>query len=366
MILACEAVVPYVQPQGNASAADTGGFTAPESSADTDSPDTRPPTGGVIFTPDSGEAIDLTEEFTDGDFTTIDRDGTLTFSPGTWFVRLTVHTASVSIVGTGGVDETILSAGEQGSVVHLKGAFSSASIQGVTIERGEAIGGSDDDMRVGGGVRCEGSGTLRITDAVVRDNVAGDGGGLYAGSACSLELERVTVSGNYAEDDGGGMLIDHSSLSIVDSVVSDNEAADAGGIYGLRSTLLIDGVTFSGNQASVDDFGEGGGALMLYLQSSATITDTDFTDNRCANGGAALFSSGQIVMERVSFSDNTSMLGGGILLYSSAMLTAVDINFTRNDPEDLYHHFSASSGQSHDWGEGASFFCHGTVCEDSP
>ena len=53
----------------------------------------------------------------------------------------------------------------------------------------------------------------------------------------------------------------------------------------------------------------------------------------------------------MTFSEDTSMLGGGILLYRSAMLTAVDL--------------SASSGQSHGLGEGASFFCDSAVCEDS-
>lgn len=85
------------------------------------------------------------------------------------------------------------------------------------------------------------------------------------------------------------------------------------------------------NNRTIDPEFEGGGAIFIEGESSATIRDCLFQGNSAGqNGGAIDNHSGSLDIERSLFTDNTAHYGAAVHLATSASATAKDSTFSGN------------------------------------
>lgn len=197
----------------------------------------------------------------------------------------------------------------------------------------------------GGGIWNEGS--VILNNSGVNYNRGNNGGGIYTNSY--LELNHSDVSNNVTNDgsssgptpgySGGGIYSDAGGkLEISNSTINNNstgiggtsgpttaKAGNGAGIYS-ANLLKITHSTLADNTTgrSTHKDGNGGG---FYLNSSATILDTNVTGGVASMGGGIYNNAGTLNAYRVAFFSNEAVNGGG--LYSAA--TANIYNSTLSD-----------------------------------
>jgi predicted outer membrane repeat protein len=170
-------------------------------------------------------------------------------------------------------------------------------LKNVTLKNNDCIvgdgGGSGGGMFVGDyNMNTPYAGNLILSNVVFKDNAAQNGGGLQVLSG-NVSLSNVTFSGNRATYWGGGMIVGEISIgcpfktnvTLADVAFLGNSAAEFGGgmlIYDGSSmlTITLTNVLFSGNLSPTS-----GGGIAL-MATNPTLTNTTFTGNKAATGGA--------------------------------------------------------------------------------
>lgn len=210
--------------------------------------------------------------------------------------------------------------------------------RGLEINIGSII--SNNEAENGGGIWCDGDGTLTVANTQVAVNQADThGGGVYVAGGCDLQLSSsgafqgiilndavsfgggvfaddnssvrligdsptglpAIVSSNSASNGGGIALSTGSILDARDAFITDNSASSTGG--GIRSdggAIFISRASpgaechtrvrcsqLSGNSSSATAPGFGGGGAILAVGGSIRITGTYVEDN-FANFGSAI------------------------------------------------------------------------------
>ncbi len=168
-----------------------------------------------------------------------------------------------------------------------------------------------------GGLSCESSGNMTLTNNVIRDNngIAGagllfnvcnniqladnvivnnigtGGGGLSVRGSTGVELANNVISGNTANRSGGGAEFKSSvDVTLIGNTVTDNDTyplngADYGaGLYFENST----NVNLVGNIVTSNTIAAFGGGLYL-INSTATISNNVVTDNEVEIAGSGLY-----------------------------------------------------------------------------
>lgn len=159
----------------------------------------------------------------------------------------------------------------------------------------------------------------------------GYGGGIYifrtsgAQTTLPILLNQTIFDANHAESFGGGLMIQYQTdsrfiLSADGCQFLNNSSSGTAGGMGIieraNSALTIQNSTFSKNDAT-----EGGGfAFSNYdaMQTSVIFRDTTFEENTARIGGAMRLVNGyaSIVMDHVSFTDNSARSEGGAIANS--------------------------------------------------
>lgn len=211
----------------------------------------------------------------------------------------------------------------------------------VTIEGGEAINGGVAYLKT--------ESTISLTNATIKDNKAKSGGAIYLTSSKAI-LNNVTAYGNTST--GSGAVV-HATLSNVDisgtSSFASNTASTHGGvIFSSGSIVNIQGtsenvITFENNLAEKQ-----GGAMYLAAnsendtttRSQITASFASFKSNRANQveqyGGGALYCSNVVAqLDNLVFDSNHAIYGGAISLYSASELTGEKITFTNNTADLL-------------------------------
>ncbi|MEE8603360.1 cell wall-binding repeat-containing protein [Euzebya tangerina] len=224
----------------------------------------------------------------------------------------------------------------------------------------------------GGAVHAAG-GSTTITGGTVQDNTAVEGAGLWL-AAGTMDVDGVTFTQNTTTgteaDMGGGAIFNQAggTISVTDSSFDSNTATN-GAASGGAIILVDDGTSITVTDSSFDDnaANRAGGAIEVAAGTSATIIDSDFTANDVAaganpgnggaihsgngtvsvtggtaagntatEGGAFWNSTGDFVVEAVTFDGNTTAgtaadMGGGAIFNQGAGTVAVEgSNFTGN------------------------------------
>ncbi|MEO0963796.1 MAG: choice-of-anchor Q domain-containing protein [Planctomycetota bacterium] len=237
-----------------------------------------------------------------------------------------------------------------GADANLSGSsFSGAlTLNGLTVQNAYVEPSSNaldrNPLTSGGGVFLE-RGTLNVANSNFFENVAGNGAAIYAlgGEGNQLNIGNTSFSGNGAENGWGGAIyvdadqswdpdgvkvaIDNSTFtnnlgrlgggfavrennrgdsmfSVTNSEFTGNNASGGGVAYNRETTLLIDGVTMTDNDA---DSSNAGGAFYFSNFSDATIRNSSITDSDAGFGGAmAIFGGSQITIEDSTITGNTA------------------------------------------------------------
>jgi predicted outer membrane repeat protein len=204
-----------------------------------------------------------------------------------------------------------------------------------------------------------------------RNSSGGDGGGLlidFGGAGSSLNSTRFIS--NTSQSEGGGAFVFGSDLAVSGGSFSGNSAlADAGGLHAcgnvtlLNTTLISNTAQESGggvfvgpqegsggcgsgqnvvvvtngrfeantSQITPTFFSEGGGGLYVaQSDSSLTITDTDFINNRAAALGGGVHVLGTAVLSGGTFQNNTATVSSGGGIRAGGSMTADGTQFTGN------------------------------------
>jgi hypothetical protein len=370
---------------GGESGLDDSATESGDDSADDTGPDDSGPddTGWTDTPPDCAAPVasfhgadhsvtDLTTAFLAGTYTTLDEPGTLWVCPSTWFVRVLLR-SDIHVVGLGaGPADTILSAGEQGTVLDVGGPVT-VTVENVTLDRGAALDKSHNSG--GGGLFCCGDGTecviasggsrgTVVVDDVVFTNNYGDDGAAFYGLECDFDIKNSVLADNYSDDDGGAVDLWFSTATF-DSVTFDhNEGLDGGAMALFNSSATIVDSIFSNNTS-----GNNAAGIWAAYESALDITDTVFENNTneelYVNAfGGAIVAYKSATLTNVSFVDNSAPLGGGLFVYYQAVIDGTDCDFSGNSPDDIWGaDYSDPGGVSYTGlGTDYSFSCAKNVC----
>lgn len=159
-----------------------------------------------------------------------------------------------------------------------------ASVNGVTITRGNATAGSSSalhpEREKGGGIFNAGS--LNLTNTTIIANIAGDGGGIYSDSGV-LNVTSCRIRSNWASNNGGGIhgsgviTVTNSDL-VANSSHSTGKSGGGGGIRFSEGALTVTNCTFAENP--------GGG---LYCDGKARSSTAQVNNTLFSRNGAVLF-----------------------------------------------------------------------------
>ncbi len=125
-------------------------------------------------------------------------------------------------------------------------------------------------------------GKLIVRDSVLEQNTSASSAGAILGTTnAELEISNSWFVANQAEEMGGAIALGGAEATIRGSSFGDNQAGYGGALADFPdpATYVISNSTFSGNHAS--GFG---GALNLFLASSADATHVTMVDNRAERG----------------------------------------------------------------------------------
>lgn len=191
-----------------------------------------------------------------------------------------------------GVGEATLDAGGGASpVVSITGA-------GATLRRLVLTGGA-------GGIDAFGAtGPVQLEQVVVRGNTAELGAGVRGPGTEPLSLQGCTIEDNASDTHGGGLYV-YDLVEIVDSLVQGNSAVgDGGGIYAdVDALVVVSNTTLEGNTA---DRGGGG-----WIGAEALLEGGTFTNNEALQVGGGVYAAGGSLLA-ATLTDNTAPLGGGL------------------------------------------------------
>ena len=229
----------------------------------------------------------------------------------------------------------------------------------------------------GGGIALSGADcTLKMTDSTVEHNAAealvanGCGGGIYVGGKrCRIYMVNSSVDYNSSMQSGGGIYsgsgstyismkqnssIDHNIATLYQyggglyfnesyftiegdgtASISYNHAGSEGGAIVINAVRFgtnegsISGVTFEGNDSAA------AGAIWL-CQENVVISDCTFRKNKANNGwgGAISIDNGDNTFKNCTFTDNSSVTGGGAIYSFARGIAYSDCTFTGNTTAD--------------------------------
>ena len=131
----------------------------------------------------------------------------------------------------------------------------------------------------------------------VEDGSTNSGGGLLASSTDNLAIELVTFADNDASFNGGAISVSGTNTGLeIDRCTFENNNAEAGGgaVYvGPGNQVDLANVVFSGNGTFTEPESRFGGALYLDRDSTVSVANCLFHENRAEWGGAVFINPGQ-------------------------------------------------------------------------
>ncbi len=263
--------------------------------------------GMVTFTDSAGTSSDVTTDFsgTSGSPATVTMSdaGTYLFCDGTYYADMDVEAdVTVSSLSSGATFD----GSSSHSIFNVETDAITLTLDDVVLQNGFGDGAAFSDLGYadsGGGVHCDASAAVELTDVRIMTSYGTLGGGIVS-QGCDVTMADSQLDENDA-DYGGGILIGEATFTVTDSSINDNYATyDGGGAYVYQGTMtltdsLVDsnladrkggGVGVDGSDltctgttsttagfiANVDDSETGGGVHIFTGAGTVTATDCDF------------------------------------------------------------------------------------------
>ena len=208
------------------------------------------------------------------------------------------------------------------------------TLDDTTVENNQAVNG-------GGlfhlGIAVPGSLTLQ-NGSIIRNNTASSmGGGLFLWGNVGLKSDNSEISGNKALYGAGIAASQYTAnfaspkLELVDTKVNNNGDASTvmgGGIYAASGVTVT-----SKNTKFLDNTANSGGGILLYLNSSADLNNSEVSGNKATGNGGGVYVYDATCSVTASngtvFRENTASNGGGIFSFGGTV-TAEDSTFEKN------------------------------------
>ena len=216
--------------------------------------------------------------------------------------------------------------------------LSTVTLDGTTVENNQAVNG-------GGlfhlGIAVPGSLTLQ-NGSIIRNNTASSmGGGLFLWGNVGLKSENSEISGNKALYGAGIAASQYTAnfaspkLELVDTKVNNNGDASTvmgGGIYAASGvTVTSKNTKFLGNTANT------AGGILLYLNSSADLDNSEVSGNKATGNGGGVYvwdsTCSLTASNGTVFRENSGYRGGGIFS-SGGTVTVEDSTLEKNTATD--------------------------------
>jgi CSLREA domain-containing protein len=168
--------------------------------------------------------------------------------------------------------------------------------------------------------------TVTLKRLVIIDGESDFGGAIYNDGG-DLEVNGITFSGNHATIGGAGIWNNSGALAVTNSTFSGNSASDLGGGIYNNGTLTVTNSTLSGNTA----INTGGGGIYNELGTTATVSESTFSANETAPGsGAGILNAGTLNVSASTFKTNTSSVYGGGIYNNDGTATVSNSTFSAN------------------------------------
>ncbi|MGA2490058.1 MAG: right-handed parallel beta-helix repeat-containing protein, partial [Anaerolineales bacterium] len=169
----------------------------------------------------------------------------------------------------------------------------------------------------GGGLLSMGSSPV-LDHVTFTSNLSNNGGGMYIGAdydgnSGTPTLTNVTFENNQTTGAGGGFYVDSGNLSLADSHFDGNTAVDGGGIYVNGGEFAMQNTVLENGNVTDD-----GGGLYIGNPDSAIIRGSTIKNNHADYFGGGVAVIGSIVMVGVTVSGNKSVDGGGGIYLSGS------------------------------------------------
>lgn len=260
------------------------------------------------------------------------KTGKIFFIVGFFFACLnSSHAATRFVDGNGGVDGGNSCTSAASPCATIQHAIDAAQA-GDTIEIADAVYTemliADKALSLRGQSRA---GTI-IQAAAVRGTA--NNRVISVASDTALELSDATIRHGRAgvnigsSDNGGGLECLGGDLLIERVTFTGNEAVGLGAaVHSGDNAVVMTDVIFSDNGDSAT--GNGGGAHLgeNFALTDVTLTDVVFVNNTAANGGGLQLFNAQAILNDVAFSGNSAVDSGGGLVYegSNSVLSGLQL-----------------------------------------
>jgi parallel beta-helix repeat protein len=264
---------------------------------------------------------------------------TILVQPGTYLENINYYGKSIVLASlflttndTSYISSTIIDGNQNGSVVKFEnGEDNSAVLTGITIQHGNANGGSI-PYGSGGGILCYNNSSPSLNNVRIIDNTSSHKGGGVSCWSSSPILSDVTITNN-SSSDGGGLSCSSSSPVLSDVTITNNTAAVGGGVYCVSSSNpSFENASISGNSA-LGYYGDGGG-IACQAYSSPSLENVKIANNIADDDGGGIWcennSSPSLVSVTISNNIASSEDGGGIWCYNNSNPSLVNVTITGN------------------------------------
>lgn len=223
-------------------------------------------------------------------------------------------------------------------VVSAAGVDSTAGLDGFTVYGGYAEVSSGWDTAAGGLLIQDAGPT--VANCAFRENLSHAGGamGMFPGSP---RVTQCTFDGNYAwTGRGGAAYCDTGSQPVFSDCRFTNNRAwgassvgDGGALFNASNTAVrLERCVFFGNSSAASGPPYSNGGAVCNLGDGLLVVDCGFYGNDALVAGG-VWSGGDAVIVNSVFSGNSSLVGGGLMLFNCGA-TMVNCDFSRNDASD--------------------------------
>lgn len=185
-----------------------------------------------------------------------------------------------------------------------------------------------------GGAVYTTSKTLTVNNTSFSDNSASDNGGAVNNwgtlSISGSSFERNRSGGSY-----GGAVYTKGKTTITDTVFSANTAAEGGAVYAYdgKADLTVADSRFIGNYTSVNQQGTSNYGGAIYGNGKINVSQTLFEGNHATEAGAVKIgrTGSESVFTGSEFKENYAEIrDGGAIVHSGGKLTVGQTSFTGN------------------------------------
>ena len=212
----------------------------------------------------------------------------------------------------------------------------------------------------GGAINIQHQGYLGATDCTFVNNHAEQIGGAIAGGRDAiLDLQQTNFTGNKASQSGVIDIQQQGYLHATDCIFVNNNAEQTGGVIGGAYDIVLDiqDTNFTGNNAveggainvqqqvnlsltkcrlDHNFASDGPGAILVMINVTLEIRETNFTGNSASRIGGALWisQSNCHAVQSVFHSNTAETTGGAMYVGSNSSLQIQNTNFTNNNGSD--------------------------------